>query len=221
MVINLMTAALELRPRRLVRLSMPAARPEGEVAPYRTRPPRRHERCGHEQSMVDDLAGGHDWRARASIAAGARHRSAQRRQLRGAGAGCRPDRRHTNAWSGRGDGGRHLYFERPYGELTSTRLPKGIDLKSNGYTILPPSVHPASGEPYRWELREVAPLTRRFRELLRLLPVLRTHGRQTGVNGSGLVRLVLALKDGERNRGLFWAACRAAEGGILNHLSPT
>ncbi len=124
------------------------------------------------------------------------------------------------AWSGRGDGGRHLYFERPYGELTSTRLPKGIDLKSNGYTILPPSVHPASGEPYRWELREVAPLTPQLRELLRLLPVLRTHGRQTGVNGSGLVRLVLALKDGERNRGLFWAACRAAEGGILNQLEP-
>ena len=40
-------------------------------------------------------------------------------------------------WSGRNDGGRHLYYQRPTGTLTSTRLPEGIDLKANGYCILP------------------------------------------------------------------------------------
>jgi hypothetical protein len=48
------------------------------------------------------------------------------------------------AWSGRNDGGRHLYFLRPHGPLTSTRLPEGIDLKINGYMIMPPSIHPAT-----------------------------------------------------------------------------
>jgi hypothetical protein len=54
------------------------------------------------------------------------------------------------AWSGRNDCGHHLYFLRPPGPLTSTRLPEGIDLKINGYCIVPPSIHPATGLPYRW-----------------------------------------------------------------------
>jgi hypothetical protein len=40
-------------------------------------------------------------------------------------------------WTGRNDGGCHLYFIRPAGRLTSTRLPKGVDLKANGYVIVP------------------------------------------------------------------------------------
>ena len=60
------------------------------------------------------------------------------------------------SWSGRGDGGRHLWFWRPKSAgqlvpLTSKRLPAGIDLKtSTGYVVAPPSIHPDSGEPYRW-----------------------------------------------------------------------
>jgi hypothetical protein len=46
------------------------------------------------------------------------------------------------AWSGRNDGGCHLYFLRPPGPLTSTKMPAGIDLKVNGYMIMPPSIHP-------------------------------------------------------------------------------
>jgi Bifunctional DNA primase/polymerase, N-terminal len=44
------------------------------------------------------------------------------------------------AWSGRNDGGHHLYYLRPAGPLTSTRLPEGIDLK-----IEPPRACPAAG----------------------------------------------------------------------------
>jgi hypothetical protein len=125
-------------------------------------------------------------------------------------------------WSGRGDGGRHLYFLRPPGELTGGNLPKGVDLKVAGYTILPPSVHPASGRPYWWELHEVARLTPTLRELLRRAPVLPRSARQMGSRGTGaaLVRLVASLRDGERNRGLFWAACRAGEDGILAAVTP-
>jgi Bifunctional DNA primase/polymerase, N-terminal len=94
------------------------------------------------------------------------------------------------AWSGRGDGGRHLYFLRPHGELTSTKLPLGIDLKAYGYCVMPPSLHPATGQPYRWEL---AHMPHALRELLRpaARPVLFKHNaelrRRTGssVRSSG------------------------------------
>lgn len=53
--------------------------------------------------------------------------------------------------SGRGDGGRHLWWLHPGGKLTTARLPDGLDVKTRrGYVVLPPSVHPASGKPYRW-----------------------------------------------------------------------
>lgn len=61
------------------------------------------------------------------------------------------------AWSGRNDGGRRLYYMRPAGPTTCTSLPKGIDLKINGYCIVPPSLHPVTGQPYRWEHHPVAP----------------------------------------------------------------
>jgi hypothetical protein len=129
---------------------------------------------------------------------------------------CGPLPDTLTVWSGRGDGGRHLYFRRPAGELTATRLPEGIDLKARGYCILPPSIHPASGQPYTWEAREPAVLPRALRELI--LKPRRVHvGGPTGLTGRAepLLRLVAGLKDGERNRGLYWAACRAVEDGIL------
>jgi Bifunctional DNA primase/polymerase, N-terminal len=51
--------------------------------------------------------------------------------------------------TGRGDGGRHLFFRRPPGKLSSKRLGAGIDIKtSTGYVVLPPSIHPDGGNPY-------------------------------------------------------------------------
>ncbi len=121
-------------------------------------------------------------------------------------------------WSGRDDGGRHLYFLRPPGTFTAPRLPKGIDLKVHGYLIMPPSAHPVTGQPYRWEITEPAPLPDRLRELLRPLPptlsVLRAHGG----SGRGLVRFVATLTPGQRNAGLYWAARRAAETGLMSRI---
>jgi hypothetical protein len=121
-------------------------------------------------------------------------------------------------WSGRNDGGRHLYYLRPAGEFTSSRLPPGIDLKANGYCILPPSPHPSTGAPYRWELRDPAPLPTALRELLRPAPP--TPSTFTGpTNSDALIRFVAGLTRGERNRGTYWAACRAADEGTLPHLA--
>ena len=52
--------------------------------------------------------------------------------------------------SGRGDGGRHLFFRRPRGKLSFKRLGPGIDIKtSTGYVVLAPSIHPETGRPYQ------------------------------------------------------------------------
>jgi hypothetical protein len=51
--------------------------------------------------------------------------------------------------SGRGDGGVHLFYRRPPGELSAKRLGPGIDIKtSTGYVVLPRSIHPDTGQPY-------------------------------------------------------------------------
>ncbi|MCX6501144.1 MAG: bifunctional DNA primase/polymerase, partial [Microbacterium sp.] len=90
--------------------------------------------------------------------------------------------------SGRGTGGRHLYFLNPGGELSSTRLPAGIDVKTDtGYLVMPPSLHPATGLPYRWEDAPPAQLPGPLRELLRPAPARRASpaARPAGRDGDG------------------------------------
>jgi hypothetical protein len=107
-------------------------------------------------------------------------------------------------WSGRNDGGRHLYYQRPAGTLTSTRLPEGIDLKVKGYCIVPPSVHPATNLPYRWDERPIAQMPPALVELLTPAPeptgswsvpaTARTVGKL-----AGLLRKVAEAPDRNRN----------------------
>ena len=55
---------------------------------------------------------------------------------------------------------RHFYYRRPPGKLSAARLGPGIDIKTSaGYCVVPPSIHPDTGRPYRWliERRPVAP----------------------------------------------------------------
>jgi hypothetical protein len=71
--------------------------------------------------------------------------------------------------SGRGDGGHHLWFLHPGGRLSAARLGAGVDLKTHaGYVLLPPSRHPATGQPYRWAepTLEPAALPAAWRQLL-------------------------------------------------------
>jgi hypothetical protein len=49
-----------------------------------------------------------------------------------------------------GGGGRHLIYERPADLKFRAKLADGIDIKSDGYIVAPPSIHP-SGTPYVWE----------------------------------------------------------------------
>ncbi len=71
--------------------------------------------------------------------------------------------------SGRGDGGQHRWYLHPGGEVSAARLGAGLDVKTNsGYVLLPPSRHPATGQPYRWAepLRDPAPAPAWLRALL-------------------------------------------------------
>jgi hypothetical protein len=119
------------------------------------------------------------------------------------------------SWSGRADNGRHLYLRRPACKVASAALPVGVDLKTNGYCIVPPSRHPDTGHPYYWERHDPAALPARavaaLRPKLRLVTPL---GRFTAPGGiSGLVGAVANAAEGNRNKALYWACRRAIEGG--------
>jgi Bifunctional DNA primase/polymerase, N-terminal len=48
-----------------------------------------------------------------------------------------------------GSGGLHLFFRRPPGKLSKSRLPTGLEYKDHGgYVVLAPSRHPDTGEHY-------------------------------------------------------------------------
>jgi len=122
--------------------------------------------------------------------------------------------------SGRGDGGRHLYFRRPAGLVTSTRMPKGIDVKTAGYCVVPPSLHPDTGRPYRWDDTDPVPLPPWLREILRPNPP-KLRGVRSAViagSGRGLVDFVARQPEGERHRALYWAANRALDDNRLDQL---
>ena len=123
--------------------------------------------------------------------------------------------RTLSVLSGRGDGGEHLYFERPARQrFTSSRLPKGIDLIVNGYCIMPPSLHPATGKPYTWVNSNIAAANLPSSAVQLLTPAER-RARVPGEKGNvvGLATTVANADEGSRNELLFWAARTAHEEG--------
>lgn len=111
-----------------------------------------------------------------------------------------------------GSGGRHLWFS--YNGPTRGRLCTGVDIKSNsGYVVVPPSVH-ACGGTYEWvDQRPAAYAPQWVKDILNP-PIVRRAARPGGGSLEPLVRFVSASTEGERNRRLYWAACRAAEKGL-------
>lgn len=125
--------------------------------------------------------------------------------------------------SGRGDGGLHLYYARPKllagCKFVSTRLPAGIDLKHNGYVVVPPSIHPESGMPYVEIKRRVVRLPDRLKELIVHTPPVKRPAAHGDNDGKGLVEFVGKALEGNRNNALFWAACTARTEGTLPDLA--
>lgn len=123
--------------------------------------------------------------------------------------------------SGRGTGGRHCYFLHPGTPVSSRRLPTGIDVKTaRGYCVMPPSLHPATGQPYRWQHADLAPLPSVLAALLAPPPAPHRTARAAPSSSDALARRaaylarhVEQLPEGNRNAGLYWAACRAVDEG--------
>ncbi|WP_152363201.1 bifunctional DNA primase/polymerase [Microlunatus speluncae] len=122
-------------------------------------------------------------------------------------------------------GGMHAYY--PSTPDTAQRswqaARAGIDFRgSGGYIIVPPSRQVISGAalPYRVETVNTGPAaaldSERLREVLdpRPTPHPRSSDSLRDAEASRLAAWVSSRHEGERNRGLFWAACRLAESGV-------
>jgi hypothetical protein len=123
--------------------------------------------------------------------------------------------------SGRGDGGKHLFYRRPQGRLTGSRLGNGIDLKtSSGYVVLPPSIHPATGKPYTRIDAPIAAPPRWLIDLLQppmVLPYTSSRNGRTGGRYSlrCLISRINAAPEGQRNVTVFGAMRDALRDGNL------
>lgn len=124
-------------------------------------------------------------------------------------------------------GGLHLYFPADATrEQTSWQIPNAhVDFRGGGgYVLAPPSrVIQPDGKARPYDLRskaaaEATPVdASRLRDFLDPRPVLPDKEGPTLIRDLDVQRLgrwVSTLGEGERNRGLFWAACRLAE----NHI---
>lgn len=115
-----------------------------------------------------------------------------------------------------GSGGQHIWLS--YNGPARGKLGEGIDVKSHGgYVVAPPSVH-ASGGRYEWTDQRSAAYAPGWVKAILNPPVTIRHGRRSGGSGDALARFVESRAYGEINDAVYWAACRAAEGGILDDL---
>ncbi|MFX4273285.1 bifunctional DNA primase/polymerase [Propionibacteriaceae bacterium Y1685] len=123
-------------------------------------------------------------------------------------------------------GGMHAYYPTTPGtEQRSWQAARaGIDFRGDGgYIIVPPSTRSIEGSTvsYGVETVNTGPAStldaQRLRDFLDPRPTPRraaSHGVDRDVDVPRLAAWVAARAEGERNRGLFWAACRLAENGL-------
>ena len=121
-------------------------------------------------------------------------------------------------------GGLHLFFpaDRNSEQRSWQSARAGIDFRGDGgYVIVPPSVRTIDGRDHRYEILQLAgepgrPLdSQQLRDYLD--PPQRNESRRSGrsvqqpVDVQRLADWVARRQEGERNHGLFWAACKMAE----------
>ncbi len=121
-------------------------------------------------------------------------------------------------------GGMHAYYPAdPDRQQQSWQAPHvHIDFRGNGgYILAPPSIASTAQQHRGYALiagakqPTAAINAEAFRSFIDPLPATPTTAhRRRPTDMDGLARWVAARGEGERNRALFWAACRAAENGI-------
>lgn len=122
-------------------------------------------------------------------------------------------------------GGAHVYFPATPGreQRSWQAAAAGVDFRGDGgYIIAPPSRRIIDGSVRLYEVADLAAHSvgtvdaARLRDFLDPRPVASPHaeGTSMAVDGKRLAAWVAGRGEGERNRGLFWAACRLAENGV-------
>lgn len=122
-------------------------------------------------------------------------------------------------------GGAHVYFPATPGreQRSWQAATAGVDFRGDGgYIIAPPSRRIIDGSVRRYEVADIAAHSvgtvdaARLRDFLdpRTVAPPRAEGISVAVDGKRLAAWVAGRSEGERNRGLFWAACRLAENGV-------
>jgi hypothetical protein len=122
-------------------------------------------------------------------------------------------------------GGTHVYFPATPGQEQRSwqAATAGVDFRGDGgYIIAPPSRRIIDGNVRLYEVADIAAHSvgtvdaARLRDFLDPRPVAppRAEGTSMVVDGRRLAAWVAGRGEGERNRGLFWAACRLAENGV-------
>ncbi len=122
-------------------------------------------------------------------------------------------------------GGAHVYFPAtPDKEQRSWQAATaGVDFRGDGgYIIAPPSRRIIDGHVRHYEVADIAAHSvgtvdaARLRDFLDPRPVAspRASSGSVDVDAERLAAWVAGRGEGERNRGLFWAACRLAENGV-------
>lgn len=123
-------------------------------------------------------------------------------------------------------GGVHAYFAaKPGVEQRSWQSAcAGVDFRGDGgYIIVSPSVRIIGGAHRRYEVADINDGSAgtvdaaRLRDFLDPRPVpvaARVAGLSRGADASRLASWMAGRGEGERNRSLFWAACRLAENGV-------
>ena len=122
-------------------------------------------------------------------------------------------------------GGTHVYFPATPGKEQRSwqAADVGVDFRGDGgYIIAPPSRRIIDGNVRLYEVADIAAHSvgtvdaARLRDFLDPHPVApsRAEGTSVAVDGKRLAAWVAGRGEGERNRGLFWAACRLAENGV-------
>ena len=122
-------------------------------------------------------------------------------------------------------GGAHVYFPATPGreQRSWQAATAGVDFRGDGgYIIAPPSRRIIDGSVCRYEVADIAAHSvghvdaARLRDFLDPRPVapLRASSGSMDEDAERLATWVAGRGEGERNRGLFWAACRLAENGV-------